>query len=276
MAQSAATAAAVSHTLHNLRPGVISTHNAKWLTSTKSFVSASGKELVSTPTKRTGILVSCVKTVGPVVNDKSNSLIEKSTSRGATFFSGFEELVVGVCDETQIAELKIKIGDIEMHLKRNIKPAEAPVAIVSPTEPPPIPSKPMDHSVPAAPPAVSTSSIDAKDNPFLNAAVKKSRKFAALEASGATGYVLVSCPTVGSFLKGRTLKGKKQPPVCEEGSVIKEGQTICYLDQFGTELPVKSDVDGEVIKILVDDGEAVGYGDPLIAVLPSFHDTLLS
>ncbi|MFS8012942.1 hypothetical protein Hanom_Chr14g01326951 [Helianthus anomalus] len=38
------------------------------------------------------------------------------------------------------------------------------------------------------------------------------------------------------------------------GSVIKEGQTICYLDQFGTELPVKSDVDGEVIKFLVNDG----------------------
>ncbi|PWA96266.1 Biotin/lipoyl attachment [Artemisia annua] len=58
------------------------------------------------------------------------------------------------------------------------------------------------------------------------------------------------------------------------GDVIKEGKTICYLDQFGTELPVKSDVDGEVIKILFDDGEAVGYGDPLIAVLPSFHDTI--
>ncbi|THG02786.1 hypothetical protein TEA_029033 [Camellia sinensis var. sinensis] len=60
--------------------------------------------------------------------------------------------------------------------------------------------------------------------------------------------------------------------VAGEGEVIKEGQVIGFLDQFGTELPVKqSDVAGEVIKLLFNDGEAVGYGDPLIAVLPSFH-----
>nr|GEV44712.1 hypothetical protein [Tanacetum cinerariifolium] len=134
------------------------------------------------------MLVSCVKTSDATVNNnKSNGSLEKSTPRGATFPSGCEELVAEVCDETQIAELKIKVG---------------------------------------------------------------------------------------SFRKARTLKGKKQPPSCKEGDVIKEGQTICYLDQFGTELPVKSDVDGEVIKILFDDGEAVGYGDPLIAVLPSFHDII--
>ena len=46
---------------------------------------------------------------------------------------------------------------------------------------------------------------------------------------------------------------------------------IGYIDQFGTELPVKSDVAGEVLKLLFEEGEAIGYGDPLIAVLPSFH-----
>ena len=80
-----------------------------------------------------------------------------------------------------------------MHLKRNINSAEAPVLFASPTEAPPIPSKPMSDSAPAAAPS---SSVKAKENPFVNDSVKKSRKLAALEASGATGYVLVSCPTV--------------------------------------------------------------------------------
>ncbi|CAL5349192.1 unnamed protein product [Camellia sinensis] len=48
-----------------------------------------------------------------------------------------------------------------------------------------------------------------------------------------------------------------QPPICKEGDVIKEGQVIGFLDQFGTELPVKSDVAGEVIKLLFNDGEAL-------------------
>lgn len=262
---SAATAAVLGTFHYSIaaRHGVVSMHNASG--------SAFGNSRFSTPTKRAGMLVSCVKTSEASVTNKSNGLLEKSTPRGATFPSGCEELVAGVCDETQIAELKIKIGDFEMHLKRNINSAEAPVLVASPTEAPPIPSKPMSDSAPAAAPS---STVKAKENPFVNDSVKKSRKLAALEASGATGYVLVSCPTVGSFRIARTLKGKKQPPACKEGDVIKEGKTICYLDQFGTELPVKSDVDGEVIKILFDDGEAVGYGDPLIAVLPSFHDII--
>ncbi|XP_076882982.1 uncharacterized protein LOC143531606 isoform X2 [Bidens hawaiensis] len=249
-------------------------HNAKWFKSTKYHIPTFGRELVSSPKKQAGILVSCAKASDTAVINEPNGSLEKSTSRGATFPSGFEDLVAGVCDETQIAELKIKIGDFEMHLRRNIQSTEAaaPMLIASPTEAPPIPSKPMTDSIPADLP---TSSEKPIANPFTNASVKKSNKLAALEASGATGYVFISCPTVGSFRKGRTLKGKKQPPVCKEGSVIKEGQTICYLDQFGTKLPVKADVDGEVIKILVEDGEAVGYGDPLIAVLPLFHDIAL-
>ncbi|KAL8192928.1 hypothetical protein R6Q57_027376 [Mikania cordata] len=251
------------------RPAIVPMYNAKWLTSTKSHVPTFGRELVYSLKKQAGSIVSCVKeSDAPVIG-----LLEKSIPVGATFPSGFEELVMGVCDETQIAELKLKIGNFEMHLKRNIKSAEAPMLVASPTEPPPIPSKPMTESTPADSPP--SSSPKGNASPFTNASLKMSKKLAELEASGASGYVLVSCPTVGSFRKGRTLKGKRQPPICKEGSVIKEGQTICYLDQFGTELPVKSDVDGEVIKILVNDGEAVGYGDPLIAVLPSFHDIVL-
>ncbi|XP_064939154.1 uncharacterized protein LOC135593212 isoform X2 [Musa acuminata AAA Group] len=75
---------------------------------------------------------------------------------------------------------------------------------------------------------------------------------------------------VGTFRIGTTLKGKKQPPCCEVGDMIKEGQAIGFLDQFGNELPIRSNVAGEVLKILCKDGEAVGYGDALIAVLPFF------
>ncbi|PKI31809.1 hypothetical protein CRG98_047812 [Punica granatum] len=130
----------------------------------------------------------------------------------------------------------------------------------------------MDKSGSSAPPpAAPPKPASEKTSPFTNVSFGKSSRLAALEASGASGYVLVSSPTVGSFRRGRTLKGKKQPPSCKEGDVIKEGQVIGWLDQFGAELPVKSDVSGEVLKLLIDDGEPVGYGDPLIAVLPSFH-----
>ncbi|CAL1374807.1 unnamed protein product [Linum trigynum] len=231
------------------------------------------RRLVCSPAKRNLSIVSCAKTSGSSVASKSTdgAIPVASESNGApraTFPSGFEALMLEVCDETEVAELKLKVGDFEMHLKRNIGVTHAPLSNISPTVPPPIPSKPMDVAAPAALPAPTPP--PKKSNPFTNVSFGKSPRLAALEASGASGFVLVASPTVGTFRKNRTVKGKKQPQICKEGDMIKEGQVIGYLDQFGTELPVKTDVAGEVIKILFDDGDSVGYKDPLIAVLPSF------
>ncbi|CAA7398215.1 unnamed protein product [Spirodela intermedia] len=185
-------------------------------------------------------------------------------------------LVLDVCDETDIAELKLKVGGFEMHLRRNVGAPRSPPHIVSPTTAPPIPSEPMAQSIPAAPSGTPQRPPQVPTSPFSNASSVKATKLAALEASGIKTYALpTECSQVGSFRSGRTIKGRKQPPSFKEGDLIDEGQIIGYLDQFGNELPVKSDVAGEVLKILCKDGDAVGYGDPLVAVLPSFHSTIL-
>ncbi|URE28396.1 Biotin carboxyl carrier protein of acetyl-CoA [Musa troglodytarum] len=174
-------------------------------------------------------------------------------------------LIEEVCDLTDIAELKMKVGDFEMFLKRDVGISNAysvSAPMESPITAPPIPSKPMVEAVPSSPPVLEQKST---------ATAAKTSKLAALEATGQNAYALVSSSSVGSFQRGRTLKGERQPPICKEGDIIKEGQIIGFLDQFGNELPVRSDVAGEVIKILCENGEAVGYGDPLVAVLPSFH-----
>ncbi|KAM7271211.1 hypothetical protein ACFE04_030425 [Oxalis oulophora] len=229
--------------------------------------------------RKNGALLSCVKASESPVTAKSNALSDsipqdsanKNIIGNATFPTGFEALVLNVCDETEIAELKMKIGDFEMNVKRNIGGTKAPLSNILPTAPPAISPKPVEVSAPAVPPPSPPKSSSEKPKPFANVTFGKAPKLAALEASGSTNYVLVNSPTVGSFRKNRTIKGKKQPPICKEGDMIKDGQVIGYLDQFGTELPVKSNVDGEVLKILFDDGGAVGFGDPLIAVLPAFH-----
>ncbi|KAF2319197.1 hypothetical protein GH714_013906 [Hevea brasiliensis] len=236
------------------------------------------RKFISYPVKRNVSVVSCVRAPeAAAATAKSDGsfffswwCVGEDSSRSATFPNGFEALVLEVCDETEVAELKLKVGDFEMHLRRNVGATKAPMSNISPTEPPPIPTKPMDISASVAPPSPPKTSTE-KTTPFTNVSFGKSSKLAALEASGATGYVLVASPTVGSFRRNRTVKGKRQPPIFKEGDIIKEGQVIGYLDQFGTELPVKSDVAGEVLKLLFNDGDAVGYGDPLIAVLPSFH-----
>ncbi|WCJ19963.1 biotin/lipoyl attachment domain-containing protein [Euphorbia peplus] len=235
-----------------------------------------GPRSICGPVRRNVSLVACVKapaadTTVKSSGDGSVGALEKSGRSTAAFPNGFEALVLEVCDETEIAELKVKVGDFEMHLRRNVGATKVPLSNISPVEPPPIPTKPMDVSAPVSASPSPPKSFSEKSAPFMNHTFAKPSKLVALEASGASGYVLVASPTVGSFRRNRSVKGKRQPPMFKEGDVIKEGQLIGYLDQFGTELPVKSDVAGEVVKILFDDGDSVGYGDPLIAVLPSFH-----
>ncbi|XP_028792767.1 uncharacterized protein LOC114748503 [Neltuma alba] len=258
------------------KPYVIPMHNAirnsrlnfQWL--------ANGEKHLSSQFKWKRTLITCAKSTETIKASKLDASLSSSSQDSSekkplqtTFPHGFEALVLEVCDETEIAELKLKVGEFEMNLKRNIGAATAPMPIVSPGTPLPIPTQAVVESAPASPPPKSSSE---KNSPFVNVSLEKSSKLASLEASGNNTFVLISSPTVGSFRRGRTVKGKRQPPICKEGDIIKEGQVIGYLDQFGTELPVKSDVAGEVLKLLYEDGEAVGYGDPLAAVLPAFHD----
>ncbi|CAJ2644141.1 unnamed protein product [Trifolium pratense] len=214
-------------------------------------------------------LVSCAKTVEAINATKSDASsdstpqnsLDKKPLQTATFPNGFEALVLEVCDETEIAELKLKVGEFEMHLKRNIGAntgaSKVPLSNISPTTPPPIPSKPIYESAPDTPEPLPPISSPEKTNPFANVSSQKSSKLTALEASGANTYVLIKSPTVGLFRRGRTVKGKRLPPICKEGDVIKEGQVIGYIDQFAAGLPIKSDVAGEVLKLLVEDGGIV-------------------
>jgi len=86
-----------------------------------------------------------------------------------------------------------------MHLKRNVGAAKAP--LISSTPLPPIPTPPMEVSAAVPPsPSPSKSSVE-KTTPFTNVSFGKSSKLAALEASGASGYVLVASPTVSNVTR---------------------------------------------------------------------------
>ncbi|WJX58939.1 hypothetical protein P8452_44340 [Trifolium repens] len=265
----------MSHMQSSLqKSGVIPFQNVGWNFQSRPFVQSMtiSQKHIDSHNKWKQTLVSCAKTTEAIDTSNSEASLEKKSLQTATFPNGFEALLLDVCDETQIAELKLKVGEFEMHMKRNIGVSNSPASNISPaTTPPPIPTKPIVDSVPSTPTLSPPKSSPAKTNAFVNDSHDKSSKLAELEASGIKNYVFVASPTVGSFQRSRTVKGKKQPPICKEGDIIKHGHVIGYLDQIGTSLPVKSDVAGQVLKLLFEDGEAVGYGDPLIAVLPSFN-----
>ena len=56
------------------------------------------------------------------------------------------------------------------------------------------------------------------------------------------------------------------PPVVKSGQKIKKGDTICLIEAMKTFNEIKSDKDGVVKSILIKNGEAVEFGQPLFEI----------
>ena len=56
------------------------------------------------------------------------------------------------------------------------------------------------------------------------------------------------------------------PPFVKSGQKVKKGDTICLIEAMKTFNEIKSDKDGVIKSILVKNGEAVEYGQPLFEI----------
>ena len=84
----------------------------------------------------------------------------------------------------------------------------------------------------------------------------------AVEAAAPTGHVVKS-PMVGTFYRSASPGSK---PFIEIGSAIKEGDPICIVEAMKIMNEIEADMSGTVTKILVENGQAVEYGQPLFIV----------
>ncbi|XP_004302964.1 PREDICTED: biotin carboxyl carrier protein of acetyl-CoA carboxylase 1, chloroplastic [Fragaria vesca subsp. vesca] len=194
-------------------------------------------------------------------DDGSKESDSGSASPRIPNFDEIQSLLTTICDTTSVAEVQLKLGGFRLHVVRELTENVS-------TPPPSIPA-PVSVSTPAEVPE-SNGSVPTQSLAITRAESSSRDIQTLLDKAADEGLVLIQSPRVGSFRRSRTIKGKRAPPSCKEKQIVKEGQVICYIEQLGGELPIESDVAGEVIKILREDGEPVGYGDALVAVLPSF------
>ncbi len=76
----------------------------------------------------------------------------------------------------------------------------------------------------------------------------------------------VSAPMVGTFYRAPS---PDDAPFVEVGSRISLGQTVCILEAMKLMNELESEVSGEVVEILVENGTPVEYGQVLMRVKPS-------
>jgi acetyl-CoA carboxylase biotin carboxyl carrier protein len=77
---------------------------------------------------------------------------------------------------------------------------------------------------------------------------------------------LVKSPIVGTFY-GSPSPGAE--PFVKVGDHVDDGQTLCIVEAMKLMNEIESDSSGEILRIFVENGQPVEYGQPLFGVRPS-------
>ena len=73
---------------------------------------------------------------------------------------------------------------------------------------------------------------------------------------------VVTAPIVGTFYRSPS---PDAPSFVEVGTRVKQGQTLCIIEAMKLMNEIEAEHDGEVVKIYVENGQPVQYGDRLFA-----------
>jgi acetyl-CoA carboxylase biotin carboxyl carrier protein len=78
--------------------------------------------------------------------------------------------------------------------------------------------------------------------------------------------VTVEAPMVGTFYRASS---PTADPYVREGDVVKEGQIVCIIEAMKLMNEIEAKIAGRVAKVLVENGQAVEYGQPLFLIEPA-------
>ena len=77
---------------------------------------------------------------------------------------------------------------------------------------------------------------------------------------------LVKSPIVGTYYESPSPGAEAFVKI---GGYVETGQTLCIVEAMKLMNEIESDISGEVLRIFVENGQPVEYGQPLFGVRPS-------
>jgi acetyl-CoA carboxylase biotin carboxyl carrier protein len=89
---------------------------------------------------------------------------------------------------------------------------------------------------------------------------------AAAATERASHLVTVEAPMVGTFYRASAPTAE---PYVRENDLVKEGQIVCIIEAMKLMNEIETKSAGRIAKILVENGQAVEYGQPLFLIDPS-------
>jgi len=147
-----------------------------------------------------------------------------------------------------VRELSLKYGDVELLISRNRQVAAPQSGAPAPAAPPaPVEATPA-VAIPAAPAA--TAALAPATTVSDGAAL-------------AADEVLVKAPMVGTFYAAPK---PGAPAFVEVGTKVEPGTVLCIVEVMKLMNNIEASESGTVTKILVENNQAVAFGQPLMVI----------
>jgi len=147
--------------------------------------------------------------------------------------------LIALLGESDIQELKLEGDDFRLELRRNLPNAQPQVVMQAAPAAMPAPVAAAPAAPSAAPPAAPAVRGD---------------------------LVEITAPMVATFYRSPS---PGDAPFVELGTRINTGQTVCILEAMKLMNELESEVSGEVVEILVENGTPVEFGQVLMRVKPA-------
>ena len=79
-------------------------------------------------------------------------------------------------------------------------------------------------------------------------------------------FAIVKSPIVGTFFRSAE---PGAAPFVDVGTTVKKGQVLCIIEAMKLMNEIDSEYDGDIVKVYVENGQPVQYGERLFAIKPN-------
>jgi acetyl-CoA carboxylase biotin carboxyl carrier protein len=162
------------------------------------------------------------------------------------------ERLLSFMTEHGLEEFEYAHGDLHIRLKK----AAAPLAGGQPRA---LPSPPENAAVAAPQPQQVAGPPAAEPPPPVPVAP-------APTPPPAEELHIVKSPIVGTFYAS---PNPDAAPYVKMGDTVQPGQTICIIEAMKLMNEIEADIAGEVVRVLIENGQPVEYGEPLFELRPA-------
>ena len=158
----------------------------------------------------------------------------------------FDEIkqILDMMREHELSEFELERDNFKLRLRKNTGGTWNGVSAVPNGQ----------FAVPAAPATAPAASAGQDTAPVL------------ASADEALDLAVLKSPIVGTFYRASEPGAK---PFAEVGDSVRKGQVLCIIEAMKLMNEINAECDGEVVKVYVENGQAVQYGERLFALKPA-------